>query len=79
MPSLTILLDVPVEIGLERRMGTEKNDRLDLESKNFHEKVRAGYLKIAKEEPERFVVIDASKSIEEVADQIWDVVQKRLL
>lgn len=79
LPKLTILLDVPVEIGLERRMGTEKNDRLDLESKNFHEKVRTGYLKIAKEESERFVVIDASKSIDEVAKQIWDVVQKRLL
>jgi dTMP kinase len=78
-PSLTILLDVPVEIGLERRMGTEKNDRLDLESKNFHEKVRQGYLKIAQDEPDRFVIIDASKSIEEVADQIWKAIEGRLL
>lgn len=79
VPSLTILLDVPVEVGLGRRMGTDKNDRLDLESKTFHEKVRAGYLKVAADEPERFVIVDASKSIEEVAAAIWKTVEDKLL
>lgn len=79
MPQLTFLLDVPVEMGLARRQGTDKNDRLDLESKNFHEKVRQGFLRVASEEPARFVVIDASKSIEEVAAEIWKVVTEKLL
>lgn len=79
IPKLTLILDVSVEIGLARREGTDKNDRLDLESKVFHEKVRQGFLKIAKEEPERFVIIDASKSIDEVAELIWNAVETRLL
>jgi len=76
-PDITFLLDVPVEIGLARRAGTDKNDRLDLESREFHEKVRAAYLDLAKQEKKRFVVIDASRSIEEVAEDIWEVVEKR--
>lgn len=77
-PQLTFLLDVPVEIGLARREGTDKNDRLDLESKTFHQKVRDGFLRIASDEPSRFVVIDASKSIDQVADKIWAELQNRL-
>ena len=79
IPQLTLLLDVPVELGLARRQGTDKNDRLDLESANFHEKVRQGFLKVAAEESERFVVIDASKSIDEVAKNIWKIVTDKLL
>lgn len=78
-PTLTFLLDLPVELGLARRASTDVNNRLDLESQAFHEKVRAGYLQLAKEEPERFVVIDASKSVDEVARDIWRVVEQRLL
>lgn len=76
-PDLTFLLDVPVEVGLKRRNGTSKNDRLDLESLEFHKKVREAYLKLAESEPERWEVIDASKSIEEIAGEVWEVVQKR--
>jgi len=79
VPQLTLVLDVPVEIGLGRRLGTDKNDRLDLESASFHEKVRQGFLKVAEEEPERFVVIDASRSIDEVAENIWKIVTEKLL
>lgn len=76
-PDVTFLLDVPVEIGLARRAATDKNDRLDLESRDFHQKVRDAYLRIAKDEPKRFVIIDASRSIEEVAEDIWEIVVKR--
>ena len=76
-PDVTFLLDVPVEIGLARRAATDKNDRLDLESREFHQKVRDAYLKIANDEPKRFVIIDASRSIEEVAEDIWGIVAKR--
>ena len=70
-PKVTILLDVPVEIGLSRRGRTDKMDRLDLEKKDFHEKVRAGYLKLAKEnKAKRWVIVDASKSMEEVSEEV---------
>jgi dTMP kinase len=70
-PEVTILLDIAVDIGLARRNGTEKVDRLDLEKKDFHEKVRKGYLKLAKKNKGgRWVIIDASKSMEEVSEEI---------
>jgi len=78
-PDLTILLDVPVEVGLARRNGTEKMDRLDLESRNFHEKVRQGYLTLAKENPKRWVVVDASRTIETIAEDVWSIVRKRVI
>jgi dTMP kinase len=61
-PDLTLLLDVPVDIGLERmaaRGGAD--DRYQRKNKAFHEKLRAGYLDLARDEPQRIIVIDASK------------------
>lgn len=78
-PNLTFLLDVEVEEGLRRRNGTTKLDRLDMESKGFHEKVRQAYLDVAKEEKDRWVVVDANRSIEEIASDVWHVVEERLL
>ena len=70
-PNITILLDVVVKIGLARRNGTEKIDRLDLEKRDFHHKVRKAYLKLAKRNDRgRWIIIDASKSIEEVHEEI---------
>jgi len=66
-PDFTVLLDVPVEVGLARRQGTDKIDRLDLEQKDFHQQVRKGYLKLARRnDHNRWIIIDASKTIEEV-------------
>lgn len=76
-PDLTILLDVPVETGLSRRNGAGEVNRLDMESREFHEKVRKGYLQLAKQETKRFVIIDARKTIEEIAAEIWDKVKTR--
>ncbi|MGI5827958.1 MAG: dTMP kinase [Patescibacteria group bacterium] len=77
-PDVTILLDVPVEVGLSRRAETGKMDRLDMEQKDFHEKVRAGYLKLAKKnDHDRWIVIDASKSIEAVHEAIVNSLQKK--
>lgn len=79
-PSLTIFLDVPVEIGLKRRNETNKVDRLDLEKQDFHEKVRKGYLKLVKEDKEkRWIRIDASQTFQEVENEIWKEIQKRLI
>jgi dTMP kinase len=73
-PDLTILLDMPVEKGLARRSG--KQDRFEKESVNFHKRVREGYLELAKQEPERWLVIDAEKSQGETAGIIWQKVSK---
>lgn len=77
-PDLTIYLDVPVEVGLKRRSGTKKVDRLDLEKKEFHQKVRQAYLKLAREnDRRRWVKIDGTKSIEEVEEEIGERIRER--
>jgi len=78
-PNLTLLLDLPVEIGLQRRVDSGKMDRLDMEAKDFHRKVRDGYLKIAKEDRDkRWEIVDASQSLEEVEEKIWEIVEKKI-
>jgi len=69
-PDITLLLDLDVETGLRRNRGINKTDRLELEDIAFHEKVRNGYIEIAGKEPERIKLIDASKSIEMVHNEI---------
>jgi len=62
-PNKTFLLDLPPEVGLARFEG---RDRLEKEPLEFHRRVRAGYLELAKAEPERFIVVDATQSPEQV-------------
>ena len=76
-PNLTILLDLPVEAGFTRKSHS-RQDRFENEDTTFHERVRQGYLKLATEEPERFLVIDASQSKEIIADIIWRKVSQLL-
>ena len=79
-PDLTLLFDIPPEIGLER-ISANKNrevNRLDLETLEFHKKVRQTFLDLAKKYSDRFVIIDASKSREEVAQDALDAILKRL-
>jgi dTMP kinase len=73
VPRRTLLLDLPPAEGLSRQ-AQEKQNRLDLETMDFHERVRAGYLEIARREPSRFVVIDASRSVAAVALDIQTAV-----
>jgi dTMP kinase len=80
-PDLTVILDLPVQLGLERarlRRGDAQADRFEGEGAEFHEKLRDAYLAIAAREPERCVVIDASASKDGVASAIWQAVQSRL-
>jgi dTMP kinase len=65
-PDLTILLDLDPEEGLSRNNRLGKGDRFEKESIEFHRRVREGFLQIAKREPQRIKVIDASQSIEDV-------------
>ena len=76
-PDLTVLLDMPVEAGLARKKD-KKPDRFEKEALAFHRRVRQGYLELARAEPERWLVVDAEKSKEEIADLIWDRVKKLL-
>jgi dTMP kinase len=71
VPDLTVLLDVPVETGLGRKRGESAPDRIGQEGAEFHERVRRGYLAMAGEEPERFLVMDATLAPEEITRAIW--------
>ena len=75
IPDLTIVLDVPVEIGLGRLMG---RDRLEAENLEFHQRVREGYLAIAKEEPSRVEVINAEQNPQQVHDEIRELVNRHI-
>jgi dTMP kinase len=79
-PDLTVILDVPAEIGM-RRMAerTGSPDRFESDDLARHEMRRQAYLDIARREPERCVVVDAARSEEEVADSIRRMVDLRLL
>lgn len=73
-PDLTLLLDVDVRAGLERRAQGGDWNRLDAYQLEFHQRVRQGYLQMAQAEPQRWVVIDASRSMEAVQGEIRGVV-----
>ena len=76
-PDLTILLDMPVEAGLARKRG-KKQDRFEQEEIAFHQRVREGYLKLAANEPQRWLVIDATQSKGKIAQIIWQRVSQLL-
>jgi dTMP kinase len=80
-PDLTVILDVPVSLGVERaaeRRGSSEPDRFEAENAEFHEQLRKGFLDIAAKEPDRCVVIDAKPAREEVANAVWTTVHSRL-
>ena len=72
-PDLTILIDLPAEIGLARVHARSDGqlDRMENEAIEFFQAVRQGYLDLAKSEPKRFLVLDGSQSVEELENQIW--------
>ncbi|MGZ8476203.1 MAG: dTMP kinase [Candidatus Limnocylindria bacterium] len=79
LPDLTLLLDVPVEVGLERtRRRGEWNRFEDTEELAFFERVRAAYLRLAAEEPDRFRLIDGSGAVDDADAAIRDVVAAEL-
>ena len=78
-PDLTLLLDVSVKVGLTRRNGSGKVDRLDMENGGFHQKVREAYLELAKENKnDRWVVIDAEQTEDAVEEALWQAIQAKL-
>jgi dTMP kinase len=80
-PDLTLILDLPVQMGLERawqRINAQKGgtpeDRFEKEAVEFHERIRQGYLTLAEEEPERFRVVDASRDEQTLHQDISRIV-----
>ncbi|WP_213775145.1 dTMP kinase [Bradyrhizobium sp. dw_78] len=81
-PDLTIILDVPVEVGLQRaaaRRGAGVADRFESEDVRFHRELREAYRQIASREPQRCVLIDADADPATVATAVWSAVRDRLL
>lgn len=75
-PDLTILLDAPVEIGMARASRRGAPDRIEREKHEFFARVRACYLTLAEREPNRFVVIDTTRSLEEVQADVGLIAQQ---
>jgi dTMP kinase len=81
-PDLTFILDVPVEVGMQRaalRRGAGAPDRFEAEDLKFHERLRDAYRQIAIDEPQRCVLIEANAAIDAVATRVWAAVRDRLL
>ncbi len=79
-PDLTIIMDLPVEKGLERSLSRDANsNRYERMGMDFHKSLRDAFLKIAEKDPERCVVINADQSVDDIRAQITDVVNERLL
>lgn len=70
-PDLTVLFDVPTEVAAARL--SRKLDRFEKESQDFHRRVREGYLRMAKAEPERFYVVDGTQMPEQISAQLREV------
>jgi dTMP kinase len=80
-PDLTVVLDVPAQIGQQRaaaRRGESPPDRFEAEAIEFHERLRQAYLMLAAGEPQRCVIVDATAPKITVAKRIWDAVSARL-
>ena len=79
-PELTLILDLPVEEGLARAMARGGGEaRFEHKGRPFHERLRQGFLEIARAEPDRCVVVDATVAPDRVAEQVWAAVGARLL
>jgi dTMP kinase len=80
MPDLTLVIDVPTEVSLARirQRASDVPDRMERENIDFYNKVRDGYLVLAKGMPERFVVVDGTKAEDIVAKKVWTEVQRLL-
>ena len=75
-PDMTLILDLPIDVGLERAGKRSEPDRFELEKHDFFNKVRDAFLARAADHPQRYAVIDASPAIEEVQESIQTVLEK---
>jgi len=80
MPDLTVVLDVPTKLGLARirQRASDLPDRMERENIDFYDKIREGYLVLARSMPKRFVVVDGSKDETTIEKKIWEAVKARI-
>jgi dTMP kinase len=78
LPDLTILLDVDVELGIGRKTKSREWNRLDAYTLEFHQRVRAGYLEMAGQEPNRWVVVDAGVGRQAVQEKLRETILNRM-
>jgi dTMP kinase len=78
-PDLTIVLDLPAEQGLKRTEARGTLSRFDAEGLEYHRRLKEGFVAIAESEPQRCLVLDADRSADEIASDVWSAVQARLL
>lgn len=78
-PDITILFDVPVEVSMERLASARTPDKFEREGKTFFEKLRQVYLQRAKNDPHRFRVINANKSLDEVKNEVNVIIKEFIL
>jgi len=79
LPDLGIVLDIPYEVAVQRVGDRAAPDRMERKGEAYHRRVREGFLQYAAAEPNRYVVIDATPSPDEIADTIWKTVSKACL
>jgi dTMP kinase len=78
-PDLTLILDIPVDIGLARAAKRDDGEaRFEAKGHEFHERLRQAYLQIARREPDRCATIDANGGVDEIEARIWSAVSERL-
>lgn len=77
-PDLNIIIDIPVQVSMARKQHVEDINRLDLEGQEFHQKVEDGYKMICKEAKDPIVVIDGTKAIEEMIEEIYQIIKNVL-
>ena len=77
-PDMTLLLDVPVEVGLARKRAQEQGNRFEAETLAFHGRVQAAYRELAAAEPSRWRCFDGGAPVDQVAEEIWDAVAARM-
>lgn len=70
-PDLTVLLDIPADLGLRRAARVGAPDRIEQAGLDFHTRVREGFLALAAAEPERFLMLDGALPTDELAEQVW--------
>ena len=78
VPDLSILLDLEPEVGLQRRLDAGGLNRLDAYDIDFHHRVRDGYLELVKKDPERWVIVDADQSFDQVQEELREILLNRL-
>jgi dTMP kinase len=78
-PDLTLVLDLSPEEGLKRTEARGELSRFDAKNRDYHQSLRDGFVAIARSEPERCVVIDGARTPNDIADEVWRVVEARLL